>query len=143
MLFGWVRVSPSETTAHAGQRGPFARGRRALVTGASRGIGAAIARRFAELGADVVLAARSVDAVDALAKELVGLGLRRCRVGPTSPTGSRCARRRSDPLGRIGADREVADLVAFLVSDRAGYLPGITVPIDGGELLTAGSESGR
>ncbi|HEX4249836.1 MAG TPA: SDR family oxidoreductase, partial [Pseudonocardia sp.] len=48
-----------------------------------------------------------------------------------------------NPQGRIGADREVADLVAFLVSDRAAYLTGVTVPIDGGELLTAGSEPGR
>jgi NAD(P)-dependent dehydrogenase (short-subunit alcohol dehydrogenase family) len=72
-----------------------------------------------------------------------GSGYGRRRFGPTSPTGRHCARRRSDPLGRIGADREVADLVAFLVSDRAGYPTGITVPIDGGELLTAGSEPGR
>ena len=48
-----------------------------------------------------------------------------------------------NPMRRIGASSEVADLVAFLASDRAGYVTGVTVPIDGGELLTAGSESGR
>ena len=48
-----------------------------------------------------------------------------------------------NPMGRIGQDREVADLVAFLASGRAGYITGVTVPIDGGEPLTAGSETGR
>jgi 3-oxoacyl-[acyl-carrier protein] reductase len=48
-----------------------------------------------------------------------------------------------NPMRRIGLDREVADLVAFLASDQAGFITGVTVPIDGGELLTAGSESGR
>lgn len=250
-------------------------GRRALVTGASRGIGAAIARRFAEQGADVVLAARGESAIEALAKELaehggrtvavpadmtdreqlralmervgeefggldimvnnagvlpeakraerigwdewdatLGLNLSApwylaCRakelMGPSGgvvvnnastaayfPSRGLVAYNISksalimltrvlalewaregvrvvgiapgkvetelvapilrwtekhelplNPLGRIGADHEVADLVAFLVSDRAAYLTGITVPIDGGELLTAGSEPGR
>ncbi|QFT98751.1 putative oxidoreductase [Roseovarius sp. THAF8] len=38
-----------------------------LITGASRGIGAATARHFAALGANVVLAARSTDAVEEIA----------------------------------------------------------------------------
>ncbi|WP_440898940.1 SDR family NAD(P)-dependent oxidoreductase [Actinosynnema sp.] len=44
----------------------------ALVTGASRGIGAAAARLFTAAGATVVLAARSEDALKALASELPG-----------------------------------------------------------------------
>ena len=35
-------------------------------------------------------------------------------------------------LGRAGRPREVADLIAFLLSDRAAYLTGATINIDGG-----------
>lgn len=36
------------------------------------------------------------------------------------------------PLGRLGNPEEVADLVAFLVSPRAGYITGAAIAIDGG-----------
>jgi len=45
-------------------------GKTVLITGASRGIGAAAAREFAAVGANVVLAARSSDQITALAAEI-------------------------------------------------------------------------
>lgn len=38
------------------------------------------------------------------------------------------------PLGRAGTAEEVAELVAFLASERAGYITGQTVPVNGGML---------
>jgi NAD(P)-dependent dehydrogenase (short-subunit alcohol dehydrogenase family) len=49
-------------------------GRRALVTGAGRGIGEAIARRFCEEGASVAVTDRDGDAAEAVAAELSTLG---------------------------------------------------------------------
>ena len=39
---------------------------------------------------------------------------------------------RANVLGRLGLPEEIADLVAYLVSDRAGFVTGSSVSIDGG-----------
>lgn len=43
-------------------------------------------------------------------------------------------RRALVPMGRFGRPEEVADLVCFLASDRAGFMTGLSVSIDGGQL---------
>ncbi len=43
---------------------------------------------------------------------------------------------RAIPLGRLGAPREIGDLVAFLCSDRGAYVTGTVITVDGG--LTRG-----
>src|SRR6478735_9160860 len=49
-------------------------GRKALLTGATGGLGRAIARALAERGAVLLLSARKQDALEALAEELPGEG---------------------------------------------------------------------
>jgi NAD(P)-dependent dehydrogenase (short-subunit alcohol dehydrogenase family) len=49
-------------------------GRKALVTGATRGIGLAIARQLADLGADVAICARSAGGLEAARKDLEARG---------------------------------------------------------------------
>ena len=40
------------------------------------------------------------------------------------------------PLGRVGDAREIAELIYFLASERAGWITGATYSIDGGRALT-------
>lgn len=79
-------------------------GKVALITGASRGIGRAIALALAEAGADVALASRSIEALDRVAGEARAFG-RRATVIPTDVTSVEQIRamvdRTVETLGRI------------------------------------------
>ena len=52
-------------------------------------------------------------------------------VYPDGPTEADLA---SIPLGRLGTARELGDVVCFLASDRAAYVTGSTIDVDGGML---------
>jgi 3-oxoacyl-[acyl-carrier protein] reductase len=51
--------------------------------------------------------------------------------------GAEEAARREVPAARLGRPEEHGDLVAFLCSERAAYITGAVIPIDGGLLRTA------
>jgi 7-alpha-hydroxysteroid dehydrogenase len=92
-------------------------GRVAVVTGAGRGIGAAIATAFAEAGADVVIGARTTEQLEGVAREIRALG-RRAIVVPGSLAEragmQQLVDRAADELGRI-------DVV---VNNVGGSMPG-------------------
>jgi len=81
------------------------------------GLGRSLAREFASRGITVnlvapgpietdMLAAAGDDTIEAMIKAV--------------------------PVGRIGQPHDVAAAVAFLTSDAAGYITGVTLPVDGG-----------
>ena len=54
------------------------------------------------------------------------------RVREVYPDGPSEEDLRTIPLGRLGSPREVGDVVAFLCSDRASYVTGTVISVDGG-----------
>jgi len=91
--------------------------RRVLITGASRGIGEALARRFAEAGAQVALLARSPEALRALADELGGTAHPADLADPEAVTGL---------VERVEAEGGPVDvLVNNAALDGGGYFPEI------------------
>jgi len=77
-------------------------GRTALVTGASRGIGRALALGLAAAGADLAVSARDAEALGTLAKEVEGLG-RKAFVLPADVTdGDACHALVTDTVAALG-----------------------------------------
>jgi NAD(P)-dependent dehydrogenase (short-subunit alcohol dehydrogenase family) len=97
---------------------------------------------YANLGAYCASKFGVVGLVEALAKELGPYGVRVNCVAPglvdtemyelvVENAGRSLAE--EVPMRRIGRPEEIAEVFAFLASDRASYVSGATIPIDGGE----------
>jgi short-subunit dehydrogenase len=89
------------------------RGKSVLITGASKGIGAAIAEAFAEEGSNVHLAARSTEAMQALAERLRSAH----QVNVIAHT---VDLRKSDDLHRLARETAGIDILV----NNAGDIPG-------------------
>ena len=97
----------------------------ALVTGSSRGIGAAIARRFASAGASVVVHGRDAAAVEGIRREIVAAGGHAMSVMGDVTRLAELERMRSEIEGALGP-------VEILVANAGGNLspPGALEEID-------------
>ncbi|CAN5728489.1 SDR family oxidoreductase [soil metagenome] len=98
-------------------------GKVAIVTGAGKGIGRAIALAFAEAGADVACAARTESDLDAVAAEIVALGSR-ALVVPTDVM-------QTEDLDRL-VHRTIAELgrLDVLVNNAGGSMPRAAMDTD-------------
>lgn len=79
-------------------------GKEAIITGSSKGIGKAIAKGFAENGAQVVISSRSQEACDEVVKEFVSEGLKAvgiaCHIGKSAQR-ENLVTQTMDAFGRI------------------------------------------
>ncbi len=102
-------------------------GRVALITGGSKGIGRSIALEFAGAGADVAIAARGVDDLEAVAKEIDAMGGRALAV-PTDMADreavARLVARTEDELGGLDILVNNAGAAPFMSSFESTKLEG-------------------
>jgi NAD(P)-dependent dehydrogenase (short-subunit alcohol dehydrogenase family) len=106
-----------------------------VITGGATGIGSETARRLGRDGQTVVLASRKRNRLedDALAPGFVPTEQALAGILDTAEAQDRM--RDMIPLGRFGEVAEIADVVAFLLSDAASYITGSVLAVDGGRSL--------
>jgi 7-alpha-hydroxysteroid dehydrogenase len=95
-------------------------GEAAIITGAGAGIGAAIARGFAEAGADVAIVARSAGALAAVKADVEAMG-RRCVAIPMDVTED------GAPAAIVAAALESLGKISILVNNVGGLGGGTTI----------------
>jgi NAD(P)-dependent dehydrogenase (short-subunit alcohol dehydrogenase family) len=115
-----------------------------VITGAAAGIGRATAELFAREGARLVLADINLSGLSALQDS----GIRVNAVAPGTINTERVQRlpeepggpeyletiKAAHPMGRLGEPSEVAEAILFLASDKASFITGAILPVDGGFL---------
>ncbi len=104
------------------------KGRVALVTGASKGIGRAIAATLAEEGAEVAIASRSRENIDAAASEIGAVGF----VWDSADLdGVAAVDLTLEPGDRMLPAGEVAQLVEHTTENRGvpGSIPGLAISL--------------
>ncbi|MER7274711.1 SDR family oxidoreductase [Dactylosporangium sp. NPDC000244] len=130
-------------------------GRTAIVTGGSRGIGRAIAGELVRCGARIPTPRMGFynatkAALDHLTRQLaaelapavrvnaVAPGLIDTDMAAGIPEPERAQLLSGIPMGRFGAPEDIATITSFLLSDRAGWMTGQVVAVDGGALVAHG-----
>ncbi len=94
-------------------------GKRALVTGGSRGLGRSMALAIAEVGADIILTGRTQETLDATAGEIRAMGRKAWTITADMGAPAECERAHRKAIGELGP----IDILVNNVGNREENVP--------------------